>query len=90
MNLTKHPKLKFKVPVFLRKLVVIARRISSLLRLTGARELHLTDSGMANVVLNPNYPLGVRGSEINLVKSIDLANFWLSKTSKSQNLFLSK
>ena len=68
MNLTKHPKLKFKVPVFLMKLVVIARRISQLLRLTGARELHLTDSGMATVVLNRNYPLGVRGSEINLIK----------------------
>ena len=68
MNLTKHPKLKFKVPVFLRKLVVIARRVSQLLRLTGARELHLTDSGMATVVLNRNYPLGVRGSEINLIK----------------------
>jgi FkbM family methyltransferase len=68
MNLTKHPKLKFKVPVFLRKLVVIARRVSQLLRFTGARESQLTESGMATVVLNRSYPLGAKGSEINLVK----------------------
>ena len=87
MNLTKHRKLKFKLPAILRKLIVIARRISQKLGLTGARELSLTNSGMATLVLNRNYPLGAKGSKINLVKSSDLADFWLSKTSKSRNFF---
>lgn len=68
MNLIKHSKLKFKFPAVLWKLIAIARSVSQKLGLTGARELSLTDSGMATLVLNRNYALGVKGSEINLVK----------------------
>jgi FkbM family methyltransferase len=59
---------RFPKPTFLYETLQVLRQIGQKLHVSGAREIPSSDTQMVKLVLNKSYPLGIKGTEIELPK----------------------